>query len=182
MNKLNFSLVVVLLLTFSLLIPSSYAQQEEDFVFKGEVVLGKIEKTEVSEKSVAIKSRTGEIVSLIVSDEETIIWIDDEEKEIEDIKKGSEVEAKYRINEKNQKIASWIDIITEEDILAAEEKIKKEEKEEIPPEKTAPEKEAAPEEIKEAEEKEDIPAKETLKEEESAENTQDIKTEETSKK
>lgn len=122
MNVIYKAFLLVFCLSIILyFIPLACSQsQEEDFVFKGEVVLGHIEKIELTEKKVCVKSKSGETVQLLVDPEETIVWIDDEEKEISDIKEGQEVEAKYRIDDKEEKIASWLDIITTDELILEE--------------------------------------------------------------
>jgi len=124
MNK-NIKILILLFLCLAFtIINSSYLKAEEDpaddSIFKGELIIGTIAKIFPAENKVAIKSRTGEITTLIVDKDETIIWVDDDEKEIEDIKEGSEAEAKYRTNNQKQHIASWIDLVTKDELITPE--------------------------------------------------------------
>lgn len=161
-----FSIVISMMTGF---VYAQNQEQEEDFVFKGEVVIGQIEKVDKADKKVYVKSKSGETLELLIKDDETIIWIDDEEKETGDIKEGTEAEAKYRLSDNNQKIASWIDIISEEALLSEGQ----EKEEAVKPEEEAL-KEEEPQEAPQSDKKE----VEEKKGEEGQEATSEIKVEE----
>lgn len=133
-NKIVKSIICFIVFLGSLLVGvNSFAQEEQhtDFIFKGKLVTGKITEIKTSENLITVNSNSGEVIEFVFSEGETVIWIDDDEKSIEDLKPDMEAELKYTENEREQKVLSWIDIVINEEIAPVVESDGENEKETV---------------------------------------------------
>lgn len=127
-------LIPVILFGFIFFESMTMAQQEDqsaDFIFKGKLVNGKIKDIMAAENIITVDSYSGEVIDFLVEPAETVIWIDDEEKDINALEVGMEAELKYTENEREQNVLSWVDIVLNEELegtpeFKEKEKIKKE--------------------------------------------------------
>lgn len=120
MNKSLLCFVIAFMMMFSSA-SVVFAQQDQtaDFIFKGKLVNGSIKEVKTAENIIVVDSKSGETVEFVVLPEETVIWIDDEEKDIASLQSGMDAELKYTENEREQKILSWIDIVLKEELDGA---------------------------------------------------------------
>lgn len=161
MNKVFTGAVFFIVIFFAGFSVFAQEDQSADFIFKGKLVNGSIKEVNTVESLITVDSKSGETINFVIDPEETVIWIDDEEKDIKALSSGMEAEFKYTENEREQKVLSWVDIVLKEQLEGVPEK-EKQKVEEITPEKELLEEDIVKEE--DVEIKEDMAVKSENKE------------------
>lgn len=126
MSKLIFLFLLATFLTAPLFAQEEEAEfSEEDVIMLEEpgegVITGEVVSLDVNSSTITVKTDEGEQKTFSVVKEETILWRGIEDIELGAIKKGEQVEVGYYSDEKNILIASWVDILIEEELVPMEE-------------------------------------------------------------
>ena len=92
---------------------------EDDVVMPAElgegVITGKVISLDAGTSVITVKPEGKKEITFSVVDGETILWRGIEDIALSDIEKGEKAEVGYYTDEENNYIASWVDIIVEED-------------------------------------------------------------------
>lgn len=84
------------------------------------VVTGEVFSLDMASKAITVKTPDGLENTFFVIDEETILWRGIDDIELSDITIGEDVEVGYYTDEDNKLIASWIDVLVEEESVPLE--------------------------------------------------------------
>lgn len=84
------------------------------------VVTGEVVSLDATSGTITIKIEDGTEETFSVISEETILWRGIDDIELSDINKGEEVEVGYYTDENAKLIASWVDVLIEEESLPLE--------------------------------------------------------------
>ena len=100
------------------------AASEEDVVLEEEldegVLTGEVTSLDLNSGGISIKTSDGLEKEFLVVDGETILWKGIEDIELADISEGEEAEVGYYADEGGKLIASWVDVLIEEEMIPAE--------------------------------------------------------------
>lgn len=101
------------------------AVPDEDVILTEEldegVVTGEVISLNVDSSTITVKADDGVEKTFSVIDEETILWKGIDDIELSDIKEGEDAEVGYYTDESGARIASWVDVLIEEEIAPLEE-------------------------------------------------------------
>ena len=81
------------------------------------VVTGEVVSLDATSGTITIKIEDGTEETFSVISEETILWRGIDDIELSDINKGEEIEVGYYTDENAKLIASWVDVLIEEESL-----------------------------------------------------------------
>ncbi|MBU4343397.1 MAG: hypothetical protein KKG01_07945 [Candidatus Omnitrophica bacterium] len=84
------------------------------------VITGGVTTLDADAGTVSVKVTQGSDMTFTVVDGETILWRGIEDIELSDIKVGEEAEVGYYTNENGDLIASWVDVLVEEEFVPVE--------------------------------------------------------------
>ena len=84
------------------------------------VITGDVTTLDADAGTVSVKVTQGSDMTFTVVDGETILWRGIEDIELSDIKVGEEAEVGYYTNESGDLIASWVDVLVEEEVVPVE--------------------------------------------------------------
>ena len=106
----------------------AFAQEEviveEEFALAEEagegVITGDVTTLDAGAGTVSVKLTEGSAMTFTVVDGETILWRGIEDIELSDIRVGEEAEVGYYTNESGDLIASWVDVLVEEEVVPVE--------------------------------------------------------------
>ena len=126
MKKLVKLLMAPIFILF-LAVPA-FAQEEviveEEFALAEEagegVITGDVTTLDAGAGTVSVKVTEGSAMTFTVVDGETILWRGIEDIELSDIRVGEEAEVGYYTNESGDLIASWVDVLVEEEVVPVE--------------------------------------------------------------
>ena len=131
MKKLCILIGLFLILTDPIFAQEEVAVPEEasrETIFAGEgVVTGEVVSLDAAAGTITVKLEAGEKTFSVVSGE-TILWRGIEDIELDGVNKGEEAEVGYYTNDNGDLIASWVDVLVEEEVVP----LGVEEKEETP--------------------------------------------------
>ncbi|MDP8229485.1 MAG: hypothetical protein P9L93_00060 [Candidatus Gorgyraea atricola] len=124
-------LLAILFLMLFLAVPVFAQDAVEDAVIAGEdielideadegVITGDVVSIDASTGVISVKTADGVTREFSVVDGETILWRGIEDIEISDVKTGEEAEVGYYTDESGTLIASWVDVLVEEEIAPLE--------------------------------------------------------------
>lgn len=85
------------------------------------VITGEVISLDASSGSISVKTDDGAEKTFSVIDGETILWKGIEDIGLSDVKKGETAEVGYYTDEGGNLIASWVDVLIEEEIALEEE-------------------------------------------------------------
>ena len=127
MRKRYIFLFIMFFFTLSLVMPL-FAEEtaeelivsEDDVVLPAElgegVITGEVISLDAGTSAITVKPEGKKEITFSVVDGETILWRGIEDIALSDIEKGEEAEVGYYTDEGDNYIASWVDIIVEEDM------------------------------------------------------------------
>ncbi len=122
----------ILFLFILFLATSVFAQEAEEALVAPEkevatvgqpeegVITGEITSLDVDSGVISVKTDNGIESTFSVIDGETILWEGIEDIELSGISKGEEAEVGYYTDESGNLIASWVDVLIEEEIIPEE--------------------------------------------------------------
>ncbi|MBC8473822.1 MAG: hypothetical protein H8D54_03325 [Candidatus Omnitrophica bacterium] len=84
------------------------------------VITGDVTILDAGAGTVSVKVTEGSAMTFTVVDGETILWRGVEDIELSDIRVGEEAEVGYYTNESGDLIASWVDVLAEEEVVPVE--------------------------------------------------------------
>jgi len=84
------------------------------------VITGDVTTLDAGAGTVSVKVTEGSAMTFTVVDGETILWRGIEDIELSDIRVGEEAEVGYYTNESGDLIASWVDVLVEEEVVPVE--------------------------------------------------------------
>ena len=84
------------------------------------VITGDVTTLDADAGTVSVKVTQGSDMTFTVVDGETILWRGIEDIELSDIRVGEEAEVGYYTNENGDLIASWVDVLVEEEVVPVE--------------------------------------------------------------
>lgn len=104
--------VATILLSF---MSNAFSQEDEIL----DIINGKIMSIDLSSNKLALQDIEGTTHEFILDPNLTTVWDDtaDEEKELADLEKEMDVVVEFRVDKDGTKLASWIDIITTEEVV-----------------------------------------------------------------
>jgi len=98
----------------------SVAVAEEEVLFSDEgVITGNVVSLDATSDTITVEA-DGESRTFSVVDGETILWRGIEDIELVDIKIGEEAEVGYYTDESGSFVASWVDVLVEEEVVPLE--------------------------------------------------------------
>jgi len=127
MRKRYIFLFIMFFFTLSLVMPV-FAEEaaeelivsENDMVLPAElgegVITGEVISLDAGTSAITVKPEGKREITFSVVDGETILWRGIEDIALSDIEEGEEAEVGYYTDEEDNYIASWVDIIVEEDM------------------------------------------------------------------
>ncbi|MBU1853159.1 MAG: hypothetical protein KJ957_03845 [Candidatus Omnitrophica bacterium] len=126
MNKINKLLMLLLFFVLFLAAPLFAEELAEEAVTSAEdvmqqeeldegVITGKVTSLDPESAIISVRTSDGLEKTFIVLEGETILWKGVEDVELTDIDKGVQAEVGYYSDEDGKLVASWVDILVEED-------------------------------------------------------------------
>lgn len=117
-NFMKKILFLMLVGTIAIFFNSSlFAQEDWDEEELLDIVSGKVASVDLTGNKLTITDMDGIAQEFVLDPNLTTIWDDtaDEEKELIDLTVGNDVVVEFRVDKEGKKIASWIDIVEDED-------------------------------------------------------------------
>ena len=88
--------------------------EEEELL---DIISGEVTAIDLAANELTVADTAGETQEFVLDPNLTTVWDDtaDEEKELSDLVAGKNVVVEFRVDKEGKKVASWIDIVIEEE-------------------------------------------------------------------